>query len=87
MSVSLDDDGSEGVELRGQVAFQRCGRVEGEMRCDSQGPMGCRRIAAADEAGRTQTDVISACSYVLSVSESLRKQAWIDVCTVTSAVS
>jgi hypothetical protein len=58
--------------------------VEGDMRCDSQGPMGSGRIAAADEAGPTQTDVMSGGSDCYVLSMSLRKQAWMsmygDVC-------
>ena len=48
-----------------------------------QGPMGFGRIAAACEAGPTQTDATMGLSYVLS-RKRLRKQAWMtmygDVC-------
>jgi hypothetical protein len=48
-----------------------------------QGPMDSRRIAAADEAGPTQTDAILE-GVVMSCRKRLRKQAWTtmygDVC-------
>ena len=81
MSVSLNDDSSRsGRSGSSDVTESReiCGATV-------QGPMGFGRIAAADEAGPTQTDAtIGRSTVVMSCRKSLRKQAWTtmygDVC-------
>jgi hypothetical protein len=77
--VSLDDDSSRSSRSRSSRVV-----VESRSICGATVPcpMGFGRIAAADEAGPTQTEVMIGGSYVLS--ECLRKQAWMtmygDVC-------
>jgi hypothetical protein len=73
MSVSLNDDSSRSGRSRSNDVTESrevCGATV-------QSPMGFGRIAAADEAGPTQTDAtIRACASRLG-----------RLCTVTSAVS